>query len=862
MRKILITSIFMACCAAHAEVCNVKIVTDANPDYYDMPSMIHSITSKWPTPKEKCWAMFYWNHFARRQTTPMEIHGLELADPICQFNDYGYTQCSTISGINCGIWYNMGLTPRFHDVILHTVAECEYDGAFHMYDNSLSALYTLCDGKTLASVADLHAVTGCALSGGKQEAGHYVLYHCLTATSPRGLLIGSDTARSLKDEVHVYSKDFYRNYYFNWDWGHRYTLNLKDGEVYTRYYYKLDDPSIAKEKKGDPKYFVPNPEIKGADRDPESTNRRYHQRGNGVWKFVPSLSAADYQKAIYHAGNITAKDGLGLHPEKPGALAEIIYLVQTANVAASQTLSGTILRKTDKDNARISISTTNGLHWKEVWKADGIGDLPVKVDLIDEVSGGYEILVKIELQSQAAAEDAALKALEIDTRTMLNAKTNSRLTLGKNTVYVGAGDQTESIVIWPDLRGDAYKDYIVEERNIVTDAQHTGWHGVLRAAKPKEDAWLVYRINAPNDLVKITYGGRFYPRAGHLDLMHSVDGGKTWITTWTLKETKAPWDVIHYETAEVPKGTKSILIKYLLNSSDPGAQGFGIYALRMEANYLPMDTAFKPVEVTYTWDEVQSDYSRVEHSHTQLVEHVPFKYTINVSGDDVPVMKSLRVNLRGSAGPLKYGYGSGKDPGGEKFIGRWMTLGSNLALNKPYTTTIPSGSTWGAGDPEGKKLTDGIVGPSFAGGPTPTWGVIWSDRQTPEVTIDLGKVESCGAFRIHLTAGWPWWDAMKGEIKDQVEVFTSTDGKDFVSRGNFDFRLHYRDIPVNVMLPDDETATGWNFPLVLDKSVQAQYVKYKIAAKRQLVVTELEVYDSIKFEPFDLKLALPDEKQP
>ena len=85
---------------ASAEVCNLKIVTDASPDYSDLPSMIHSITAKWPTPKEKCWAIFYWNHIARRQTAPMLLHGMELTDPIRQFNDYGYTMCSTISGIN------------------------------------------------------------------------------------------------------------------------------------------------------------------------------------------------------------------------------------------------------------------------------------------------------------------------------------------------------------------------------------------------------------------------------------------------------------------------------------------------------------------------------------------------------------------------------------------------------------------------------------------------------------------------------------------------------------------------------------------------------------------------------------------
>ena len=82
---------------ARAEVCNIKVVTDANPDYSDIGSMLHSITDNWPENRDKCWAIWYWNHIARRQTMPMVLHGMALTDPIRQFNDYGYTMCSTIA---------------------------------------------------------------------------------------------------------------------------------------------------------------------------------------------------------------------------------------------------------------------------------------------------------------------------------------------------------------------------------------------------------------------------------------------------------------------------------------------------------------------------------------------------------------------------------------------------------------------------------------------------------------------------------------------------------------------------------------------------------------------------------------------
>src|SRR5438874_1793910 len=170
-----------------AAVFNLKVVTDASPDYSDMESMIRSITSKWETAEQKCWAMFYWNHIARRQTAPMMLHGMALTDPIRQFNDYGYTMCSTISGINCSIWDANGLK--------------------------------------------------------------------------------------------------YRSYFYDWDRGHRYILNLREGESYTRYYHSLG-------KSGD--YYVPN-----GGKDPEAANIRYHLRGNGVRVFTPALSKNGFQKATH-----------------------------------------------------------------------------------------------------------------------------------------------------------------------------------------------------------------------------------------------------------------------------------------------------------------------------------------------------------------------------------------------------------------------------------------------------------------------------------------------------------------------------------------------------------------------------------
>jgi hypothetical protein len=855
MRRSILTLAALALLAhgASAEVCNLKVVTDASPDYSDMASMVHSMTAKWPTPAQKCWAVFYWNHIARRQTAPMVLHGLALTDPVRQFNDYGYTMCSTISGINQGIWEHMGLKHKYWDITLHTVPEVFYDGRWHMYDNSMSAIYTLCDGKTIAGVEDIGKDGACAASGGAAEPGHVARYHCLNATSPRGFLTGADCPRSLDEEFRCFSPKGLklRTYYYDWDYGHRYILNLRPGEQYARNYAAQGDG---------PDYYVPN---KG--KDPEEPNRRYRIRGHGQWVFKPSLAAGDWQKAAHSASGLIPAPGGGLQAQNPNAPGRIIYKVQGANVIASQTVSLRLRNQGDKSVLRVAVSTNNGLSWKDLPApkfapgTGGTGDATATWKLRDEVSGAYEVLVRIELGHSAGAPALAVSDVEIRTITQINGKTQPRLNLGRNTVYVGAGEQTDSIVFWPELQGGRYKEHIVEENNIACAEKHGEYLGVVHPAKAKEDAHLVYRLDAPRDLTKLTFGGRFYNRApgSHIDLLYSLDAGRTWTKVWSLTDTNQPWDVIHYETVAIPPGHRQVWAKYLMNTSDASPSGCSLFAVRMEANHLPADPAFKPLVVTFRWSEPDKDGKLTERSHRQKVEKLPMRYAINVGGEDQPVMQSLTISAADVAGAEPLGYSDGKDVEGRKFVGQWLTIGKNLAVGKPYTCSAPSQTNWGAGDPDGKKLTDGVAGSPYAGGTSYRYGAVWNNNTNPVITLDLGAVATFAAVGLNFH-GWPWWDALKGEVKDKVEVLISEDGQKYESAGFLDTDWRWKDLPANHMWPDEETITGATFRLIPAKALKARYVQYRITNPRIFCATELEVLDAITFEPFDLKIALPE----
>jgi hypothetical protein len=60
------------------------------------------------------------------------------------------------------------------------------------------------------------------------------------------------------------------------------------------------------------------------------------------------------------------------------------------------------------------------------------------------------------------------------------------------------------------------------------------------------------------------------------------------------------------------------------------------------------------------------------------------------------------------------------------------------------------------------------------------------------------------------------------------------------------------------MWTDEETMAGGTFRVIPQTPVKARFVQYRVKSDRNFCPTELEVLDSIKSEPFDLRIALPD----
>jgi hypothetical protein len=866
---ILACAVFAVATSARAQVANIKVVTDANPDYSDMESMVHSITANWKTDAEKMWALFYWDHIGKRHTVAAHRHGFEITDPIRQFNDYGYAFFTTIAGIKCSEWDYMGYPSRQ----IGMYPEVWYDGGWHLYDNAYNLIYSLADGKTIASAADIIKTQAGPETGGKPVHAYLGLYHCLTSTGPRSYPQGADYDHPLSDIMQNIGGDVRPN--LLQQRGHRYILNLRPGEVYTRYYHREDEASAhavildneQSEYRADPAAFVHmGTNAQDMPADAESNAPSFRLRGSGERTFSPILDAAHLAGATYSTSNVKPlSPGLQqANVNKPG---EAIFKVEGSNVITSFKLRALASVATADDSVTVALSTDNGMHWKQIWKTSKPGDNVADFQTVDDVNGVYDFLVKVTLAAKQKPQDAQLKFIGFNAWTQINSKTQPKLNLGANTVYVGVGEQTNSIVLDPELQNGAYKPLAVGEENIKVAGNHWGMFPVLSAQDQKQPADVVFKVDAPTDITSFTFGGRFaLGEKAHIDLFHSFDGGKTWKKSDTVSDGRVRADVIRYQRiTDVPPNVRSVQFKYVMAPGDAANphNDAAIYAVHMEVHHKLAAPLTTPIEVTFNWREINKDRSLTKRSHTQLVEKLPTTYEIHVGGADHPIVDSLVVSLKGTRSDQTYGYSGGVDPAtqdseaGRKWVGTWETVGKDLALGKPYTLSIPSGDNWGAGDPNHTRLTDGIVGQSFGGGNAYGNGAIWSPNTKPEITVDLGSPQNCAAFRIHIL-GYPSWDAVKGEIEDNVDVLTSVDGKNYQPVGSFNFKLFKKDIPLNFMMPDTEALHAYNFVLPLATPVEARYVKYRLKPQRMMGVTEVQVLDNYKLTPFSLNIALPD----
>ncbi|MCX7047872.1 MAG: hypothetical protein NTX50_20600 [Candidatus Sumerlaeota bacterium] len=814
--------------ASPGAVYNITLVSDSAPDLTDVDSYLRSITSQYATPQAQAIAIWRWSHLLRKQTTNPSEDGHEVLDPIVMFNSYGYCNCGIVSGVNNALWLRMGWKAHYVQLGDHTVCECSWDGgkSWHTFDSSMS-FYCFNDRGEVASVREIEKNPRFYLENYAPECGtnpatgptDHRAWRCASdgpVRYERTLANGYDSFKPPNDvtDYNLYAQ-----------WGRRYVLNLRPSENYTRYFRPLES--------GGPGAFRP---VRG-DKDVDANK---NIRANGAWRYAPNLRDPATRALIYSDSGVNwTQEGV----KGPG---NVIFKVSAANVVTSAKF------KLQAAGASVFVSRNAGINWEKVEAPSG------EAECVAPIAGVTEYLVKVDL----AGADSLLSEIVIETITQINRWSLPKLVRGANRIQVRLGPQVETIQFQPSIVKGNHKKTAYQEKGIDVESETGFYKPTLRPAEKGTPCNITWKIETPTPITDLVFGGTVCVKTSkdRVSLLHSYDD-QTYTLDYQKTDGASPFDLmVNAAVTTVPAGVRAAYLRYEFETAQypKSYSGPGIQTATMTVHHQPRTTGFTPVEVAYCWVE-RRDSGDVERRHTEEVTTAAHEYTLNVSGARDPIMKWVRINLKGQ-GPdgdkVKYGYSDGQDAGAgtkpEWVRYRW---GKNLALGKTYTL---EGKQDERNPDAGSDLTDGLIAPpdtyvSLKYMPT---NVIFAKDVSPVITLDLGSAQTVSAARVH--AGQE--DGFHLSYPDTIAVEVSTDGKTFAPAGAAAFRQVFEPPADFVPWELDESALfdalpaggrlAYAYRILFEKPVSARYIRVRCACRQGwgMMLSEIQVFDTVTMD--------------
>ncbi|MBV8880426.1 MAG: hypothetical protein JO332_10710, partial [Planctomycetaceae bacterium] len=258
-------------------------------------------------------------------------------------------------------------------------------------------------------------------------------------------------------------------------------------------------------------------------------------------------------------------------------------------------------------------SDNNGLDWKDVAIQDNA------IDLSPLVLRRYDYRLKFT---------GALQSLRIEHDIQNSQRALPALGAGKNTLTFSAGAPESTITV-----EGATNEGAKGKQLLATDfhPERTGMDGWWYNGQGE----LTYTLATPGDLTRLRFGSHYRARDAKdgIDYLVSFDGGKTWKKAGRAAgPTPGHCEYVTY--TDVPPATREAKVRYAGTSRN--ATGF--LNLRIDADYREPAGGFRPVKVTYRWEEDGKPKEQV------FVAKKPDE-TWTITCAVKPVMKSIVMEL-------------------------------------------------------------------------------------------------------------------------------------------------------------------------------------------------------------------------
>ena len=658
--------------ATPAVVCNVKVLSDKVKDVSSLDawkksyikdayaetefvepirpwikSVIESKTIPADVKKDTLHGIMVWQTVASYQHqggTPAEYLGETslVIDPLKIANVYGTSYCSVAAAEVAALARQVGLKARGWTINRHCVIDVYWGGKGHLLDSSLINFFPKADGD-VASVAEICEVVQGWLKDhpemkGDDKAlrefnfadnktgwkrGPELLANCPLYNARGWWPAGTHGWYSTMQEYDGGGKEKTPfEYLSGYTTGYSVNIQLREGETLTR---NWSNKGLHVNMAGD----KPAPGSIGG------------QTGQGSLQYTPTFgdiapgrigngtivydamadralpaSAMTFDNLVLQGGKIRLKDA-----SKPGVL---VIRMPSSYVY----LTGKIDLKTSGGAMAVSFSDNNGLDWKAMTKTDGSGNGPgvANLDISTQVLRRYDYRVKFEL----SGEGAGLDALSFRHDIQHSQRPLPALLEGDNTITFSAGPQESTMSLEASMnasnkgKGLVFTDFHPEVVNM--DGQKASGTG----------GSMTFPLSAPGDITRLRIGCNWRtwgPDSG-FSIEVSFDDGKTFKSVAPFSGKSDKFDAQYAEVTDMPPGARAAKVRFTAVRK----QDIQLLTYHVNVDYKQPNSGFRPVKVTYVWDENGTQKKDV-HVATKPQE----MYTIKCEAK--PLMKTIILEL-------------------------------------------------------------------------------------------------------------------------------------------------------------------------------------------------------------------------
>ncbi len=646
--------------ARPATVCNVKVLSDKVLDVSSFDAWKKSYIDGKSTNQDK--AIAIWQSvitFQYQDMPPAEYlqHENLVYDAIKMFNVYGYAMCSPHSSHMTSLARQIGFGARGWAISHHSVNEFFYDNSWHHFDSSLMCYFPKEDG-TIAGIEDIWAAirpfydAHPEMANADEKQRDKLLRTFEFADGRTGWkkgpkLIASSPQLNAKGWWPAGTHGWYatmqdfdgtagpgqKAYIFDYgaSLGYQVNIQLRKGERITRNWSNqglhinmVAGANNAPDAMADASGFLKNNQAFCDKLDPMHPNLTNGRIGNGTHEYTVPMDDAElaggaalvYSNLTAAGGKIAAKDST-----KPG---ELVIRMPSSYVCLNGKID-LVAAASANSPITISLSDNNGLDWKPVTKLTDAS--AASVDLSKLIVRRYDYRLKFELAGQSA-----ISALKITDTIQHSQRPLPALAAGENTITFAAGPRESTITVEANNmlnhkdKQVLYTDFHPTIKNLKEDLVVSGPEGSMTvpiavpagAAISRLRICPVYRAWSDGDSWKVDV---------------SFDDGKTFASAGDTP-TQAGGRQNYLIVNDIPKDAAKALVRFTGKSS----AGNQLRSFRIDADYTTPAFGFRPVKVTYAWDQAGQE-KQDEHIASKPEE------TYKIVCDAKPKMKSITMEL-------------------------------------------------------------------------------------------------------------------------------------------------------------------------------------------------------------------------